>query len=1038
MILPRWSTRRILAALAITTLLGVWPIVEAQEVPDAALEGLSLRSIGPAVMGGRINDLAVNEQRPWVYYVGTASGGLWKTTNNGTTWTPVFDDQPVSSIGAVTLAPSDPEIVWVGTGEPNNWQSSTFGNGVYKSVDGGASWPHVGLEETHHIGRIAIHPSDPATVYVAAVGHLWGPNPERGVYRTTDGGKSWTTVLFIDEDTGVTDLAMDPANPRVLYAAAYQRRRTAWGFNGGGDGSGLYKTTDAGDTWQLLSDGLPEGQTGRIGLDIYRSDPRIVYAIVQHEEGGIFRSEDRGEHWEQVSELNPRPMYYSQIRIDPSHDGRIYVLGGPFYFSDDEGRSFVRNTDMTPSYDIGVHGDHHALWVDPVHREHLILGGDGGLYVSWDASATWDKINNIPLAQFYDIGVDMQSPYFVYGGAQDTHSWGGPSATRTHIGILNQDWFQINFGDGMYQQIDPSDPNVVYTESQGGNIVRFDRAHGDRKSIKPYAPDGDEEYRFHWTAPIAISPHDSNRIYLGGNRLFTSTDRGETWEATEDLTRAEDRDTLEIMGVRPDEHMLSRHDGVSDWGTITTIAESPVAPGLMWVGTDDGLVKVSRDEGQTWTSQAGRFPGLNDDRALVSRVVASHANAGRAYVSFDRHRLDDFTSYVFTTDDYGGSWRSLAAGLPDAGWINVVVEHPANANLLFAGTETGLFASFDRGREWSRLRGGFPTVPVDDLVIHPRDDDLVVGTHGRGIYILDDLTPLVQLSTSVLDAAVHLFDIRTATEFHLWKAESYGAQRQFIGANPPYGAIVTYYLRDATSEPASVTVADAGGRTVRRVEGPGAPGMNRIVWDLRADRPDGLGTGRGPLVPPGRYTVRLDVNSHRLEKPVDVIVDPRAASTADDEHRARYDFLVTVNEMRGTIAEGIARTTQIDEQIHRWLEATPPTDQLKSAADAILEETKQIREQLDGPDEGPSFGNPNLRSLASRLFGELDGDEVRQGTFGGPTAVQRARLDAIDRQLEAQVGALNRVIDTSIPALNASIGSANLQWIQPGQPIGRD
>ena len=346
-------------------------------------------------MGGRIDDLAVNEQRPWVYYIGTASGGLWKTTNNGTTWASVFDDQPVSSIGDVTLAPSDPEIVWVGTGEPNNRQSSTFGNGIYKSVDGGASWEHVGLGETHHVARIAIHPTDPATVYVAAVGHLWGPNPERGVYRTTDGGKSWDKVLYIDEDTGVTDLAIDPANPRILYAAAYQRRRTAWGFNGGGDGSGLYKTTDAGDTWQRLSDGLPEGQTGRIGLDIYRSDPRIVYAIVQHEEGGIFRSEDRGEHWERMGELNPRAMYYSQIRIDPSHDRRIYVLGGPFYYSDDGGRSFVRNTDMTPSYDVGVHGDHHALWIDPMHREHLILGGDGGLYVSWDASTTWDKINNI-------------------------------------------------------------------------------------------------------------------------------------------------------------------------------------------------------------------------------------------------------------------------------------------------------------------------------------------------------------------------------------------------------------------------------------------------------------------------------------------------------------------------------------------------------------------------------------------------------------------------------------------------------------------
>ena len=403
--------------------------------------------------------------------------------------------------------------------------------------------------------------------------------------------------------------------------------------------------------------------------------------MVQHADaGGIYRSDDRGESWTKMSDLNPRPMYYSQIRIDPNDDRRVYVLGGPFYSSDDGGRTFTRNTDMTPTYDVGVHGDHHALWIDPSASDHLILGGDGGLYVSWDASATWDKVNNIPLGQFYAIGLDMQTPYTVYGGLQDTHSWGGPSATRRHIGILNSDWFQINFGDGMYQQVDPTDPNTVYTESQGGNLVRFDRATGDRKTIKPTPADGEDPYRFHWTSPIAISPHDPNRIYLGGNRLFTSIDRGETWTRTDDLTRAEDRDALPIMGRVPDETTLSRNDGVSSWGTITTVAESPVAAGVLWVGTDDGLVQVSRDEGQTWTSQAGRFPGLDDSRTLVSRVVASRADPGRAYTAFDRHRLDDVTPYIYVTEDYGGSWRSIGGGLPDdAGWVNVVAEHPAES-----------------------------------------------------------------------------------------------------------------------------------------------------------------------------------------------------------------------------------------------------------------------------------------------------------------------------------------------------------------------
>ena len=1036
------TCRRMLGTIVLMSLVGPGAAVRAQELSEDALARLELRAIGPAVMGGRINDLAVDEQRPWVMYVGAASGGLWKTTNNGTTWTPIFDDQAVASIGDVTLAPSDPEIVWVGTGEANNRQSTTFGNGVYKSTDGGASWEHVGLEQTHHIGRIVIHPSDPATVYVAGGGHLWGANPERGVFKTSDGGNSWDKVLFIDADTGVSDLAMDPVNPRILYATAYQRRRTPWGFSGDGGGSGMYKTTDGGETWRVLTEGLPEGTLGRIGLDIHRADPRIVYATVQHADGGIFRSEDRGEHWTRVNELNPRAMYYSQIRVDPTDDRRVYVLGGSFNYSDDGGETWVQNTDMTPTYDIGVHGDHHALWIDPAHSEHLILGGDGGLYFSWDASITWDKVNNIPLAQFYAIGVDMQTPYWVYGGAQDTHSWGGPSATRTQIGILNSDWLQINFGDGMYQQVDPTDPNTVYTESQGGAIVRFDRASGDRRTIKPYPADGDEEYRFHWTTPIAISPHDANRIYVGGNRLFTSTDRGETWSASEDLTRAEDRDTLPIMDEVPDEETLSRHDGVSEWGTITTIAESPVAPGLMYVGTDDGLVQISRDEGQTWTSQAGRFPGLDEERTLVSRVAASRADAGRAYVSFDRHQLDDLSPYVFTTDDYGGSWRSIASDLPEAGWINVVAEHPDNPNLLFVGTETGVFVSFDRGGAWTGLRGNFPTVPVDDLVIHPRDYDLVVGTHGRGIYILDDITPLAQLSSDVIASDAHLFDVREVTEFLQWKHESYGAQRQFVGSNPPYGAIISYYLGRAAAdaEPPALTILDPTGRDIRRIDGTGNAGMNRVVWDLRADYPESLDEVRGPLVPPGRYRARLEAGGMSRETPIDVTVDARVTGISTADHRARYELLRALNEIRGTIAEAVTRTEEIDDQVEALMNGADADlpGSVETAADEVIEETRQIRERLRGSGTGGFGGGDNLRSLAGRLYGELDGVVVQQGTFGAPTVVQRDRMAALTRDLDDTLMSLNRLIETTIPALNTTVGAAGVNWIRPGRAIRRD
>ncbi len=504
----------------------------AESRDETILEGLKFRSLGPAVMGGRIDDIAVMESQPWIFYVGTASGGLWKTTNNGTTWESVFDGQSTSSIGDVTLSPTDPDIVWVGTGEPNNRQSSTFGDGVYKSTDGGKTWRHMGLRDTQSIGRIVIHPRNPDIAYVAALGHLWGANEERGVFRTTDGGESWEKMLYIDEDTGVVDLTMDSVNPQILYAASYQRRRTPWGFNGGGPGGGLHKTTNGGKTWTRLTRGLPKGDKGRIGVDLYRKDPRILYALVEAQEGGLFRSEDRGESWERVNKLNPRPMYYSKLRVDPNDAKRLYVLGAPFYVSDDGGKTFQRNTDMTPVTISEFTEITIRLWVDPANSRHLILGGDGGLYFSWDAGKTWDKINNIPIAQFYAIGVDMQEPYFIYAGAQDTHSWGGPSATRNHIGILNDDWFQINFGDGMYQQVDPTDPNTVYTESQGGNIVRFSRRTGDRKVIRPHPSEGEESYRFHWTSPIRISPHDAKTIYLGGNRLFISRDRGETWTAT--------------------------------------------------------------------------------------------------------------------------------------------------------------------------------------------------------------------------------------------------------------------------------------------------------------------------------------------------------------------------------------------------------------------------------------------------------------------------------------------------------------------------
>jgi photosystem II stability/assembly factor-like uncharacterized protein len=984
---------------------------------EAVFDDLPFRSIGPAVMGGRIDAVAVVEGDPSTIYLGAASGGLWKSVNRGTTWRPIFDREETSSIGDVATAPSDPEILWVGTGEPNNRQSSTFGRGVFRSENGGESFERVGLESTEHIGKLVIHPRDPRRVLVAALGPLWAPSEHRGVYRTMDSGKTWEKVLYLDEDTGVTTLAMDPLRPDVVYAAAYQRRRTPWGFSGGGPGSGIFRTTDGGSEWRRLENGLPRGPLGRIGLSVFRSDPRVVFAIVEHErEGGVYRSSDRGETWEKLSSTNPRPMYYSKIFVDPNDGDRVYVLGSSFHVSDDGGRTFVENEGMSPTYDVGVHGDHHTLWIDPEDSRHLVLGGDGGLYFSWDRGATWDKVNNVPLAQFYGIALDMEEPYNVYGGAQDTHSWTGPSATRNHIGIVNADWVQINFGDGMYQQTDPTDPSIVYTESQGGNVVRLDRRSGDRKSIKPHPGEGESEYRFHWTTPMLVSRHDPVVLYLGGNRLFVSSDRGESWSASPDLTWNEDRDELPIMGAVPDEHTLSRHDGVADWGTITTISESPLSAGTIWVGTDDGRIQLSRDGGKSFESREGNVRSLDPKRAAVSRIVASHAAEARAYVSIDRHQLGDFAPHLLVTEDFGSSFRDVGRGLPEKGWINVVLEHPRNENLLFVGTETGLFVSFDRGGSFARM-GNLPTVPVDDLAIHPRENDLVVGTHGRSFYILDDVEALVSHRPG--GGSVELFDVRRATLFLPWKHESYGAQRQFVGENPPFGALVTYRL-PRTVEEVTIRIEDDEGKPLRTLPGAGGEGFHRVVWDLRSEPSEGVPRARGPQVAPGRYRVVLSAASDVRETSVEVVVDPRLGVDAA-ESRERFDFLTRANELRARLHRSSARALSIRDRIEAVKGAIPTSEQadLRARMEELSREIEREAQAVGGGATG--FDDSSAAARAARLFGEIDGSGVQQGTLRGPTTTQRDRLGLLEKEGSEAMAKLDAAVNAAVEEINEQL-----------------
>ena len=1024
--------------------------LSAQRLDEAALGQLAWRAIGPAVMGGRIDDVAVDERNPSTIYIGSASGGVWKTTNNGTTWTPIFDRQGVASIGDIALTPSQPDLVWVGTGEPNNRQSSSFGDGIYKSVDGGRTWTHMGLRETQHIGRVIIDPVDPDIVYVAAMGRLWGPNAERGVFKTVDGGRTWTNVKFIDQDTGFVDMVMDPANRQVLYAAAYQRRRAPWGFNGGGPGSGLYKTADGGRTWTRLSQGLPAGTVGRIGLAIWRRDPRVLYATVEHRtEGGTFRSDDGGETWRKMSNVNPRPMYYSKIHIDPTSDQRLYILGASLFVSTDGGRTFTdpvtgragANDTMSPTYDLGVHGDHHALWIDPQNPKHLILGNDGGLYFSYDGSITWDKVNNLPIAQFYGISVDMATPYNIYGGLQDTHSFGGPSATRHYLGILNDDWVQINTGDGMYAQADPNDPETIYTESQDGNLSRFHRPTGDRKPIRPTAPAGEPPYRFNWTSPLVISPHDSKTLYFGGNRVFRSTDRGETWTAGPDLTRAETRDDLTIMGVKPGREVLANNDGVSAWGTVTTLAESPVQAGLLWAGTDDGLVQVSRDAGKTWRNVTERIGGPAR-KGRISRVEPSHRDAGTVYVSLDRHQDDDFAPYLFASRDFGETWKSLATGLPPVGWINVVKEHPKAVHVLFAGTETGLFVSLDGGAGWTRFTHGFPTVPVDDLVVHPRDQDLIVGTHGRAIYVLDDVSVVAGLTAEVAASELHLFAPRPAMVFQPWKHESYSAQRAFVGPNPPYGAILTYHVKTASKAPAAITIRDDAGNVVRTLEGKAEAGFNRVVWDLRGPAPAVLTGQRGPLVVPGTYAAVVRVGERESKATLSVTPDP-LVPVNDADRRLRYQFLTDLLALNAGLAGAGNDLRAVRDQL------TALEDQMKRAANApptVVEAAARLGQTLadlqarvgggggGGGEEGGGGGGGGLRGRASALFGELDGSGIHQGTLTGPTAGQRQRFEALRSDALTLRTAIDRALDVDLATLNGEIAKHNVPRLVRPRP----
>ena len=951
---------------------------------DPLLRSFRFRSIGPASMGGRIDDIAVSESNPNIIYLGYATSGIWKSVNNGTTFEPVFDTYEVSSIGDLAIHPTNPDIVYAGTGESNNRQSSSMGAGIYKTTNGGRTWTLIGLRETQSISRVVIDPRNPETVYVAATGHLFGPNEDRGIYKSTNGGQAWTKVKYVDENTGFTDLAIDPSNPSVLYAASYQRRRTTCCFNGGGPGSAIWKTTNGGQTWtKLTGNGLPPGTYGRIALDVSRSNPNIVMVQIEAgdvgqviqpgqggrggggfgggggynwcnnagpgggfgrgggggrggaqqpagpqtppalnpAQGGIFKSSNSGGSWQHVSNCNARPMYFSQIRIDPQNPNNVYVAGLPIAKSLDGGRTFATLDEAGGHGDPG-HVDVHAIWINPRNSNHILNGNDGGLDISYDQGRNWISVKTMAAGYFYAISYDMRRPYWVCGGLQDNGSWCGPSSKRANVGILNSDWFRIGGGDGFFTAQDANDYNIVYAESQNGNTNRIDLRTGRGGSIRPSAPPpppqvdvpsaagrggaaggggggggggrggtpnvingrAGEAYRYNWNTPYYLSNHNESVVILGGNRVFKSYDRGTTWIASPDLTRQYDRNTANLMGQPGNVTMLSKNDGLSQYSTVITVSESPVSPSIIWAGTDDGNLQVTRDNMATFTNVSGNLPGLPSGHMYwVARVVASAHDSARAYVAVDGHRSDDMKPYVYMTNDFGRTFVSISGNLPAYGNLQTIAEDPKNPDLLFVGTEFGLYISLNRGQSWQKFMNNYPSVRTDDIRVHSRDGDLIVGSHGRSVYIADDITPLQQLTPAVQNSDAHLFDIRPAVAWIQDRKllQQVTGQMVFAGENAPAGTSINYFLKAAGTGTVKITIADISGRTIRDLEGPATQGINRVQWNLQPNAPAGQagrgggggGGGGGNTVPPGTYRVTLTAGGQTLTKTVEVLED---------------------------------------------------------------------------------------------------------------------------------------------------------------------
>ena len=1012
---------------------------------EEAFSRLEYRSIGPAIMGGRIADVEGVPGDANVVYVASASGGLWKTTNGGVTWKPLFERQGTLSLGDIALAPSNPEVVWVGTGESNVRNSVSFGDGVYRSTDGGKTWQHMGLKDTERISAIAIHPQNPDIVYIGALGHAFGPNEERGVFMTTDGGKTWTKTLYIDNQHGVADLEIDPTNPNILYAGMWSFERKPWTHRSGSEKGGVYKSIDGGRTWNKLTNGLPK-LIGRIGIRVAPSNPNVVYAIMEAKDGTLYRSDDRGETFKMVSKQDSivsRGFYYTTVRVDPTNENRVYAVASTLFVSVDGGKTFRSITSRS-------HIDFHALWIDPKNPKRMWHGQDGGIGVTYDGGESWEAVYNIPLGQFYQIHADNRLPfYYVMGGLQDNGSWSGPSRTREPAGIMNDEWRMVSFGDGFYVINHPDNPDQYLSESQGGDIVWTDLASREQQAINPWGrgsgggPAEGQKYRFNWNSPIVFSPHEKTTVYLTGNVVFKSPDFGKTWQQiSPDLTTNDPAKLKDAGGPIAIENSTAEYHA-----TIISIAESPVQKDQIWVGTDDGNLQLTTDGGKNWSNLIKNVPNVAAN-SPVSHVEPSRTNSRTAYVSFDRHMFDDFRPYIFKTTDGGKNWTNISGNLPAKAYVQVVREDPKNTNLLYAGTELGLFASYNGGKDWLALNlKNLPNVAVHDIVVHPRENDLILATHGRSIWIFDDATVLQQMSQQILNSNGHLFSVRPALRYTA-RFTRYGiGDKQFTGPNPPAGALITYYLKEKLDDKATlkVQVFDRDGKLVQDLERPSREkGLNRIAWNLRLGGPEvrrppteeqiAFGGGpRGPQVLPGIYTVKLTVNDKVFEERVEVKLDP-SIKTSVAELQETLDMQVKLRDMQSTMNMSLRFLDSLKEQLKqaqttmKTLNKEPDKDMMKALEDYIKEVDK-LQDRVAARNEGLGFGGKaQVVDDIGTLFFNLD-------TNFGPTQGQRQYFGEFEPVYRTRLEEVNRFLRETLPQWNEKLRAWNAPTLTTRKPF---